>query len=910
MSEEPLRRFVYDAFISYGRKNARSRQVVPLLQNALEKYVVPKKYTSVTANPSSRRLYVFRDESDMSLASDLQEEIKRKIEASRFLIVACSPQAVKSRWVSKEISFFLETHSLDGNEKIIPILVDGQEENAVPRELKRGGRSPIWADLRDSYRQQSRKELRDQLETAIRLVLQRLLAVKADRLAEEELRRKNKSRWQNIRRFVILAGLGLVLGSTTIGLLVKAQKKQAAVFLEKARIEEEQLQWDRAAAYFGLARTQHDSERARLGFLLNENRAVFVDSVVELDSEITEIQNINDLLFSSDGRVIAVPNRGNRKVMFWNRKQKVRTSGLSDCSPPYAFLNSDSSFLCANNCTIERLKLSADIPESYSHLCELRTIDIASAREALRSNSRFPTNHGCFCPTMNVVAVAGDDSTIHIVDVDSLEEIGVVTGSGGRIRELVCSSNAPLAASYHVDGKLLTVWNLESQSALRTLPVEERIEGLAFSWDGRRVAMTSGSEIRLVNIDDGKVWRTHQVAGKQIAHIASSPTDPIIVAVTTDKVAYFWNSRLNTEVGRTGDVASFAPVFSPSSRRVALRPASSPNRVYLWNLSALSERTQLVGHQATVLRLSYCPSGETLVSSDNEGRALFWNLSTGKNFYSTEMDAGHVLALSCARSNPIVAVASSSGSFRLLDYRQRRVIKEFDIQRKAIGPAVMALSPKGDSLAYADFSGVHLIDMVENVDTKLEEKRTFYKGIAFDSNGRRLVVADEQSISVWDVNTHRLVHKIKTSDSTRTFAASASGAFVAIDDQQDVIHLWDLANRAEMHQLVGHRSRVSSLAFSNDERLLVSSSDDGTLRFWETRSGVEIAVRRAVVASKPGAGTNSSVLFVRNDKYIALTEGRYIRLVNINTTERPADALRRLLNRMSLRLIDGSRIDN
>ena len=72
---------------------------------------------------------IFRDSEDFPAGHPPSEQTLAALEASRFLIVICLPNAAKSKYVNEEIRRF---KILRGANSIIPVIVGGQ-----PGELER-----------------------------------------------------------------------------------------------------------------------------------------------------------------------------------------------------------------------------------------------------------------------------------------------------------------------------------------------------------------------------------------------------------------------------------------------------------------------------------------------------------------------------------------------------------------------------------------------------------------------------------------------------------------------------------------------------------------------------------------------------------------------------------------------------
>ncbi|WP_066960879.1 toll/interleukin-1 receptor domain-containing protein [Microbulbifer sp. Q7] len=113
----------YRAFISYSHTN---EQAAKWLQRALESYRLPKHLVGrqTAAGVLEPRIgKVFRDRTDLSLAPDLTEELRDRLAASDYLIVICSPDAAKSRWVNEEIQQFIRMRAPN---RVLALIADGE----------------------------------------------------------------------------------------------------------------------------------------------------------------------------------------------------------------------------------------------------------------------------------------------------------------------------------------------------------------------------------------------------------------------------------------------------------------------------------------------------------------------------------------------------------------------------------------------------------------------------------------------------------------------------------------------------------------------------------------------------------------------------------------------------------------
>ena len=107
--------FTYKAFLSYSHKDERRAE---RLHRQLERYRIPKNLRTGQSELGA----IFRDKDELSAASELDASIQTALRASENLIVLCSPNAVGSQWVDKEIAYF---KSLGREDRIFTVLLSG-----------------------------------------------------------------------------------------------------------------------------------------------------------------------------------------------------------------------------------------------------------------------------------------------------------------------------------------------------------------------------------------------------------------------------------------------------------------------------------------------------------------------------------------------------------------------------------------------------------------------------------------------------------------------------------------------------------------------------------------------------------------------------------------------------------------
>ena len=229
--------FKYKAFISYSHRDESWGR---WLHRSIEGYRVPKGVIGreTIYGPVPKRLFpVFRDREELPTASDLSEMIHDGLVNSSHLIVICSPNSAKSKWVNEEIKTFKK---LGKQNRIVCLIVDGEpygnekpelglEECFPPAvkfvadengDLTDTAAEPIAADARPG---------KDGKANSLMKILSGLLGVGFDEIKQRDLARKN-------RRAAIMGASSLALAAvmTLLSIWAVANRNEAVAAKNEA----------------------------------------------------------------------------------------------------------------------------------------------------------------------------------------------------------------------------------------------------------------------------------------------------------------------------------------------------------------------------------------------------------------------------------------------------------------------------------------------------------------------------------------------------------------------------------------------------------------------------------------------------------------------------------------------------
>ncbi|PAX53025.1 nSTAND1 domain-containing NTPase [Brunnivagina elsteri] len=320
---------------------------------------------------------------------------------------------------------------------------------------------------------------------------------------------------------------------------------------------------------------------------------------------------------------------------------------------------------------------------------------------------------------------------------------------------------------------------LQTQEINRLQEHTDKVNAVSISPDSRLIASAS---------DDGtvKIWNR---AGKLITTLNS--TNPNITNITSSKN---YQNRVTSVI------------FSPDGKFIA--SGNTDKFINLYSIDGKLVRT-FYGHNDFVTNLAFSPDSQILVSGSRDKTIKLWQVdgTKFKNLKTINAHNGWVNTVTFSPDGKFIASSGEDNLIKLWKVEDGKLIKTF----------------------------------TENKDR--------IKRIQFTHNGKSLISASSDSkIKIWNLDGKELqsfnsdkVNNINLSHDGKTLVSGSTDGSIIFWDLDDIEknRRWTQINADNscislkcMVLYKAHNSQINDVAISNDGEIIVSSSDDKTVRIW------------------------------------------------------------------------------
>lgn len=222
--------------------------------------------------------------------------------------------------------------------------------------------------------------------------------------------------------------------------------------------------------------------------------------------------------------------------------------------------------------------------------------------------------------------------------------------------------------------------------------------------------------------------------------------------------------------------------------------------------------------------------------------------------------AGHIKGVNCIALKPqnknssqSLIASGSRGEIKLWDLKTGDLIatlSEYPWVRTVIVDEIndLAFSPDGQTLASGGADSTikmwHL--GAKDLIDIMHKHNGMVRCVGFTPDGRMLATGgDDRKIQFWDMTERQVIMTLSLEDTAAHSLIFSKDAKTLVTGSYRKIKVWNISTKEELscvdvelqHSLMGHSHIVSSLAVSENKKILVSGSKDKTIKIWHLKTG-------------------------------------------------------------------------
>ena len=807
----------YFAFISYQRQD---EEWASWLAHELEHYRLPISLNGRSDLPKDLRP-IFRDVDELS-AGNLPFQIYKALEASKNLIVVCSPHAAKSKWVNQEIEEFI---GFGRKDKIFPFIIDGiamsdnQENECFPPALRNLPQEDerLGGNITEKGR-----------DAAIVKIVAGMLNLEFDSLWQRYEREKaDEERKKQEERNRLL-------------------KVQSLYLSEKAEqlLDENDGHTARMLALEALPKNVNAPERPYVAAAERALRKVDKSSIGRVC--IASSERIGSIALSPDSNFIVttalapIDSKRSDTIKVWNAANGRLIRTFVDCEEQETLVQFSFDGKLVATCAL-----------LWDHF-DIRIWDFNSGtlRKILKGHKGSLSSLEFSKNGKWIISASNNDHTVRVWDVD--------TGIENCKIELV-NDITPLEAHVHPDNihiiitteRTIVQCEIETGNIINTIETNHwhAFSGTFLNQDGKIAAVLSSNNdeshkdnqfLALWSMESGTCLCKTEELSNSITDLFFPVNGKFFLTLSKDGTISAWDF-LTGNLLQTIDL----PITFSSGK-------FSNDGLMQWMLTSkgLFVNTLPKNKPVHKFRLDswdneeICSKDGSLVLSTSPYQINLYEVGTDKKLRTYDIKDSCVDISVLSASNKLTVVSQYNCYITVWDNETGNCIKTWQHPNPDDPINSIVFSPSEDQIITSSTDkvvrtwNVHTGELIQEFIG--HKWPVLYADYSPDEN-KIVSASDDNSVIIWDAKAGTIIHSLYGhEDEVNQAVFSPDGKFIASASSDRTIVIWDAVNGTKLRTLVGHTYDVKSVEFNATSTQLVSVSGDETIKVWDVGTGIMI----------------------------------------------------------------------
>jgi WD40 repeat protein len=429
---------------------------------------------------------------------------------------------------------------------------------------------------------------------------------------------------------------------------------------------------------------------------------------------------------------------------------------------------------------------------------------------------------------------------VELLDAERyLAESAAIAGIVPGLAELVDESRAALEAIRHQRDEARRLLALSYQERGRQLLLQGRpMSALPYLLRAREIAETAGirevsSSLRMLFAEAARMLPIATIAhADRIERLAFSPDGARVATASRDRTARIWDATTGAPVlpPLPHEDAVLDAAFDGTGARLVT--ASADGKVRVWDAVTGAQLVPPLEHGARAHLACFSADGRAILTACWDRTARLWDASTGAPLAPPLPHGGKITAARLSRDGRRILVAGAHREARVWDVRTGELalaLVHGDIVRTA------AFSAGGDRIVTASADHTARIwDAASGAQLLAIEHGGSVSRAELSLDGSRVLTTSDARARVWDAAAGEPVSPPIEHEARISCAAfSAGGEHVVTASFDRMVRSTDAASGRPVALPFEHTREVLHAAIDRGGRRIATAIADGTARVWD-----------------------------------------------------------------------------
>ena len=391
------------------------------------------------------------------------------------------------------------------------------------------------------------------------------------------------------------------------------------------------------------------------------------------------------------------------------------------------------------------------------------------------------------------------------------------------------------------DEKIVELRNKSNNELISTYPHQSIVNSVSTSSDGKLLATaTFDGKVYIWN-NDGILQQTLAGHNGEVLDVKFIPdiskgNSYKLISTGVDKTVRIWRvfDRYSAKQESINSIAT------PSSLSNLFATADWNGNISFWHKNTNGTQkliNTLLAHKDSISQIKYSPDGKMIASASWDKTIKLWNVDTGELINTLIGHEEGVNSIAFSSNNKVLISGSEDKTIKIWNIAGKaKLIKTLKGHTDSI--KTISISPDGNLIASGGYDNtIKIWSIAGELLQTIDAHKLAITSLAFAADSTLLASGSwDNSIKLWSIQnegkTNKLLHTLRHQDGVTTVSFNSDSTLLASGSGDRNIKLWDVKIGELIKNLRGHTSQINSLAFSNDDRSIISAEEQQGLFWW------------------------------------------------------------------------------